>query len=58
MFEFLISRKVDIFTISTSVIRAGTLAQMTNILVMMSILLAEVVSATCGSPGCLLSRQL
>ena len=31
MFEFLISRKVDIFTISTSVIRAGTLAHTTNI---------------------------
>lgn len=35
MFEFLIRGKGDVFTISTSIIRAGTLAQNMNTLVIM-----------------------
>lgn len=59
-FEFHIRGKVDIFTISTSVISAGTLAQTMNTLVKMLNVCSFgwTVSTHCGPTGYLLLNQL
>lgn len=60
MFEFLVQGKVDIFTISTSIISGGTLAQAMNTLVKMlnACSFGWIVSPLCGCTCYLLLNQL